>query len=636
MAVAWSKSRVGHAAKDVVVRDPVVVQTTLPRFLHVGDQSRLHLAIDNVEGEAGDYVVDLDVHGPLTVPAAQLRANVKIAKKGKAQIVADITGVGVGTGTIDARLTGPGGIDARQSMILNVQPATPVESRRTSQPIAENGGSITLTSDMAGAYLPSTAVVSVAVSPYGAFDVPALLKSLDRYPYGCSEQLVSRAMPLLYANKLAAEENLALDEAIDDRIKTTIDKLLTRQTNEGNFGLWGAEGDDIWLTSYVTDFLTRARERGFEVPQSAFESALDRLRNHVVNNSETDKADSYKLAYAAYVLARNGRPVIGDLRYLVDNKLSDFNTPLAQAQIGAALALLGDKTRAQPVFVSAMAKLDSLKTWRAYRSDYGTTLRDGAALMALMAESGLASSQFQKVAQIVDEVRSQTRYSSTQEQAWMVLAATALLRDSDKLKLEVDGKEKSGPLYRSFRALSLEGKPVTIRNLSATPMQMVVNISGNPVAPLPEASEGYKIERSFHKLDGTKIDLSKVKQTDRIVVVLKLTEPAADDANLMVVDNLPAGFEIDNPKLVGGKTDMEAFNWMETSVEPDHTEYKDDKFVATFSRSKSQSAFFHVAYTVRAVSPGKYVLPAASAEDMYRPWRFGRTASGTVDIAPMK
>jgi uncharacterized protein YfaS (alpha-2-macroglobulin family) len=634
MAVAWSAGKVGHAEKDVVVRDPVVVQATLPRFLHVGDRSRLHLAFDNVEGDAGDYTVDLDVHGPLTVAADALRSTIKLTKGGRGEVVAALAGSGLGTGTIDLRLTGPGGIDARQSMILNVQPATPAEHKRTVESLAENG-SLTLSADLAADYLPATGIVSLSVSPYGAFDVPALLKSLDRYPYGCSEQLVSRAMPLLYANQLAAEEHLALDEAIDTRVRTTIEKLLTRQDSEGDFGLWSADGDDIWLDAYVTDFLTRARERGFEVPNTAFESALDRLRNYIANADDADAKNGHDLAYAAYVLARNGRPIVGDLRYLTDNKLAAFTTPLGRAQLGAALALLGDRTRAEPVFASAQSKLQELKTWRNYRSDYGTTLRDGAAMMALMTEAGMTPAQFTATAELVDELRGRAVYTSTQEQAWMVLAATALLKDADKLKLAVDGAERTGPLYRSWRATALAGKPVTVRNLSPMPAKLVLDVSGNPTQPLPAAAEGYTVERSFHKLDGSKIDVAKVRQTDRLVVVLKVTEATAENANLLLVDNLPAGFEIDNPDLVGG-SDMSGFDWLDTSVTPDHTEYRDDRFVATFNRTPSQSAFFHVAYTVRAVAPGTYVLPAATAEDMYRPWRHGRTAAGTVEVLPQK
>jgi uncharacterized protein YfaS (alpha-2-macroglobulin family) len=96
--------------------------------------------------------------------------------------------------------------------------------------------------------------VSVAVSPVGAIDVSALLQALDRYPYGCSEQIVSRALPLLYVNKLASAERLAIDGDVHDRIRDSIDKVLSRQDSTGAFGLWSANAsNDTWLNAFVTD-----------------------------------------------------------------------------------------------------------------------------------------------------------------------------------------------------------------------------------------------------------------------------------------------------------------------------------------------------------------------------------------------
>ena len=114
-------------------------------------------------------------------------------------------------------------------------------------------------------------------------------------------------------------------------------------------------GDDAWLDAYVTDFLTRARERGFSVPDSAFKLALDRLRNYVANAAGTRQAGRRAtLAYALYVLARNGAAPVGDLRYIADTKLSAVDTPIAKAQIAAALAMLGDRNRAERVYAAAL------------------------------------------------------------------------------------------------------------------------------------------------------------------------------------------------------------------------------------------------------------------------------------------
>ncbi len=119
------------------------------------------------------------------------------------------------------------------------------------------------------------------------------------------------------------------------------------------------------------------------------------------------------------------------------------------------------------------------------------------------------------------------------------------------------------------------------------------------------------------------------------MATVKVVETEAAFARLVLEDRLPAGLEIDNPALYdGGST--EGLNWVKADVEPSHTEYKDDRFVASFERSGAEKATFTVAYIVRAVSPGRYVQPPALIEDMYRPERFGRTGFGEVVVEGAK
>ncbi|HEY8567185.1 MAG TPA: alpha-2-macroglobulin [Beijerinckiaceae bacterium] len=633
IAVAWTKDRVGSATSDVIIRDPVVLAGTLPRFLSVGDQSRFFMQIDNVEGRAGDYTVDLDVRGPVLVAADALRRTIRLEAGSKGQVAIPVTAAGTGAAMIDVKLSGPG-IEATQSFAVRIQPGTSSLVRRIVRPL-EAGASLTVSRDLLADILPGTGAVSVAVSPLAALDVPGILQALDRYPYGCTEQTVSRAMPLLYVNRLATAEALALDDKADERVRGAIERVLARQGGNGSFGLWGVGGDDVWLDAYATDFLTRARERGFQVPQTAFNQALDRLRNYVANQTNVEGSGAADLAYATYVLARNGRSVMGDLRYLADTQLKNFGTPLARAQVAAALALLGDRGRSQAAFTSAVEQLRGLKEPGVARPDYGSRLRDGAGMLALVAEAGFARDTIQPIAQAITEERNRTRYTSTQENVWMVLAAQALTRDAEAISLKVNGDAKKGAFYRTYRDASLGAGDVSIANDGAAAAQVVLNVTGHPIGPEPAASQGYSVERSYYKLDGTKVDPSTLKQNDRLVVVLKVTEPTARYARLLLVDRLPAGLEIDNPKLVEGAS-LAGLNWLKTEVEPATAEYRDDRFVAAFDRNTGQPAFFSVAYIVRAVAPGRYVHPPASVEDMYRPDRFGRTAFGTVEVTPAK
>ncbi|MDP4025810.1 alpha-2-macroglobulin [Methylobacterium sp. NEAU 140] len=631
MVTAWTGGRVGQAQADVIIRDPVVLTATTPRFLDIGDRSRLFVALDNVEGPAGDYALDLDPAGPVVVGADALHRSVRLEAGDRAQVAIPLTAAGPGTARLDLALTGPGLTGSLgQSFSLGIAPGTGALLRRSVRTLAP-GESLQIGADLLADVIPGTGSVSVSASALPGLDVPALLRALDRYPYGCSEQIVSRAMPLLYVNRLAALDRLALDADADGRVREAIERLLGRQDSSGDFGLWSAQGaNDLWLSAYVTDFLTRARERGFAVPQTAFAQALDRMRNAVANTTEVRDGGA-DLAYAAYVLARNGRPVMGDLRYLADTKLAEFRTALGRAQIAAALALLGDRGRAARTMDSAVSALRTERDGGGYRADYGSRLRDGAGLITLAAETGLAQGALAPSAAVIGEERGDTRPTSTQENAWLVLAAQSLSKEAAGLSFSLDGATQAGPLARVYRAADLAGGARSLVNTGREPVQVALGIDGNPLTPEPAESRGYTVARSLHRLDGSAVDPRAIRQNDRLVVVLKVTEAKAAAARLLLVDRLPAGLEIDNPRLLDADA-LQGLSFAKSDVQPVHTEFRDDRFVAAYERTPDQPAFLTVAYVVRAVSPGTYVHPAASVEDMYRPARFGRTGFGTVEI----
>src|SRR5207302_10110970 len=119
--------------------------------------------------------------------------------------------------------TGPANLTMERNYTLAVKPATQILARRTVRPIAR-GESLTLSNDLFADLVPGTGSVSVSVGASTALDAAALLAALDRYPFGCSEQITSRALPLLYVNDLASEAPLPLDTAVDQRIRDSIDR----------------------------------------------------------------------------------------------------------------------------------------------------------------------------------------------------------------------------------------------------------------------------------------------------------------------------------------------------------------------------------------------------------------------------
>ena len=630
MAVAWTKTKVGHATSDVTVRDPVVLTATLPRFLLPGDRSTVHLDLDNVEGQPGDYTIAVTTADAVFAGAGATQ-KLALRAKERGSITVPIIAPAAGSGTVKVSVSGPAGFALMRSYALSVSAPAQILARRTIKSLAK-AESLTLSSGMFADFMPGTGSVSISVGASTALDAAALLAALDRYPYRCSEQITSRALPLLYMSDLAAGAHLATSAETDQRIRDTIDALLTRQAGNGTFGLWSPGGDDLWLDSYVTDFLTRAREHKFAVPDGAFRLALGRLRNEVANLSDPGKDGATSLAYALYVLSRNGMAPIGDLRYLADAKLDAVATAIAKAQIAAALAMVGDRARAERVYAAALASLAPQPDFD--REDYGSNLRDAAALVTLAAEAGASSATVHTAVQRVEAARATLRPTSTQEDAWLLLAATAMAQDAGKISLDVNGEALKQALYRIVNAADLK-TPLTVTNAGDDEVRAVVTVSGAPLTPEPAAEAGFKIERQTYTLDGDPVDATQVKQNTRLVVVLKVTETQPQFGRVILSDYLPAGFEIDNPHLVSSG-DTGTLSWIEDGVEPVSTEFRDNRFTAAFERHKKDPAVFTVAYVVRAVSLGTYVRPQASVEDMYRPDRFGRTGSGSVEVIAAK
>ena len=628
MAVGWSKGKVGKAAGEVVVRDPVVLTATLPRFLRLGDRGVVGLELDNVEGAGGDYTVTVSGEGTVK-RAGDMTQRLTLAPGARGRISVPVEAAAPGAGAVEVNVSGPNGFALNRIYALDVRPATQSLVRRTVRELAA-GETLTLTSDVFADFVPGTGRVSLTVARSTALDAAALVSELDRYPFACTEQLTSRAMALLYAKDLGGPHLAVTD--VDGKIRDALMRLLARQDANGSFGLWSVGGDDPWLDAYVADFLTRARERGFAVPPTAISLVLERLRNHVASVQDPARDGGRALAYALYVLARNGAGPIGDLRYLADVKLDAFATPLARAEIGAALAMAGDAPRAARAFASALTALAAPED-DDIRADYGSPLRDAAALVALASETRHAAIVDAAIGRL-EAARAEVRRTSTQEDAWLVLAARALAKELSAISLAINGDTRQGAFYRTLRADELTS-PFSVTNKGGHKLQAVVSVSGSPTTPEPALDHGFAIERGYYTLDGTPVDPGRLTQNERVVVRLKITEPAPHFGRVIVVDALPAGLEIDNPRLVSSG-DTRALPWISGTAEPVHSEFRDDRFMAAFERDKDSPPVFVVAYVARAVSPGRYALPQALVEDMYRPDRYGRTDTGTVEITAAK
>ena len=625
MAVAWSKHGVGQANADVLVRDPVVVTASLPRFLAPGDQSRMLLEIVHATGPSG--AMGLVVTASNGVQLGEVPKGVELADLGKASVEVPITAGDVGDNVIEVALTTPDGKVLKKTLHLTVQALDPPVVRVSRFDLAK-GKTFTFDDNAFAGMLAGTGKATLAIGPIARLNAPGILAALEVYPWGCTEQITSRALPLLYFEDVALAMELKDAATIHDRVEQSITEVLTNQSASGGFGLWYASEGDMWLDAYVTDFLSRAKAKGYAVPEQAFRLALDNLRNQVNYYSDFDKGGE-PLAYALMVLAREGAAAIGDLRYYADVKGDAFATALAKAQLGAALASYGDQPRADAMFRKAMADINAeikaADARQVLRADYGTVWRDAAGVLALGLDAG-SSAVDQAV--LVPVLAKRNVGMSTQEMAWTLLAANALIDRQSADSILIDGQPATGALVR-MRAQGAGGA-MAVQN-TGPDTTLTLTTFGVPEVPEPAGGNGYSIARTYYTMDGEPVDLSKVKVGDRMVAVLEVVPFAEGEARLVVTDPLPAGFEIDNPNLISSGS-VSSLDWLTAETSAAHSEFRADRFMTAIDRSDNSS--FELAYVVRAISPGRFHAPAASVEDMYRPDFAGHGDTGEVTIAP--
>jgi alpha-2-macroglobulin len=622
MAVAWSETGVGQASADVLVRDPVVVTASLPRFLQPGDQSRVLLEIVHAGGPTGEMGLRVQSTG-LALATQMIPAAISLGEGERQSLSLPFGAIDPGLHEIVVTLTTPDGKELVKTLALPVQFNDP-EVARTTRLTLEPGQTFTFDDNVFAGLRPGSGSSTLSIGPLARFDAAGLLNALDRYPYGCTEQITSQAMPLIWFADVAQAMGLAERDQVPLRISQAITEVLQNQDASGAFGLWGPYSGDMWLDAYVTDFLSRARARGHSVPQLSFDRAMENLRNRVNYYPDFENGGE-DLAYALMVLAREGAAAIGDLRYYADERAGAFATPLAVAQVGAALAFYGDQQRADMMFTQAqrmMARQGAEDLiWRA---DYGSQTRDAAAVLALAVEARSAAVDTEDLALRVSGAGSQV---STQEAVWMLMAADALARDLQSSGITIDGTAPAGPLVR-LREAAARVAPVSITNGSATPTEITLTTFGVPSEPEPAGGNGYAISRAYYTMDGTETSPETVGIGNRLVTVLTVQPFGRQSGRLMIDDPLPAGFEIDNPNLLRGG-DIRALDWLDPAF-PTHAEFRQDRFMAAIDWDSDRS--FTLAYIVRAVSPGSFHHAAASVEDMYRPQLRARTAVGRIAV----
>lgn len=604
VAVAWNKKALGATQSSIVVKDTISIEYYMPSFISMGDSLETLLIIDFDKSlEAQKYVVDIYTTGGIKLNQESFEANGKDKFKESIQISADA----LEDASFRIEVSQEGKVIASKTFELSVRTPYPstyvrkiarLEKAETLKPQTLINQSV----------WDNIHALSLNVSSKALLPISSLENELIDYRGRCAEQTTSRAMPWLFTTQDAQKKAL---------IVSAIERLLTYQNIEGGFGLWQGSQVNMWLSAFVLDFLTRAKEAGYAVPQYTMKKGLDYLENTLNRWSDKSKKQEADV-YALYVLARAGRILMSEIKYHT-KKSSLISSSQSWGHLGVTLATIGEKDLAKKMFDRAIQSLNNNSSKGYYYSNYGGTLRNHASLVALMAEAKIDKRWEGLFAELALYTKKRD-YFSTQELSTL-LRASLIMNEASKgeLKLLVNDKGYNSKETYTIKVNTLLDLP-KITNKSA--MSLWYDISFKATADAEYYSDkennGFSISKEIYSLDGKKVELNNIAQNDRLVIVIEGKVERYMIENPLISDWLPSGFEIENPHLSGINI-LSTLKWLGKLSKVDNASYRIDRFEVALSQERLEDNRFKVAYIVRAVSRGKSILAPAKIEDMYQP-----------------
>lgn len=651
MAVAFSKKRYGSAESKAKVAAPLVIQASMPRFLAKGDLSEVMFDVKNMEET--EQTFDIGLAADDALGGATVTKNLTLEPKAKALVPLSIsasrfTGAGIVSLTVESNNEE---LNMKRSWSLGLRPAY-AASVISKQAAVKPNSQFSVDKAFASRYdnFGLKSVLSVSTTP--PLDAGAYINGLLHYPYGCLEQTTSRAWPWLSVEQsdLSSLESKKVKELFGRRqemVDSAISRVISMQRYDGSFGLWSNDSpEEPWLTAYVTDFLLAAKQLGYQVPENNLNRAVKRLQRYVrssafrtKNWSYYDDREHFELAYrsySAYVLSKIGRANLQDVRSLFDDKASDAERSLPLAHLAFALETMGDQRRAKLAWGKAFTDKFSYEPYW-YYGDYGSPIRDMSQVASLSLESKIVDNLDVNGLDLVFDLKGELqsrRWLSTQEKGALARLAKQLSDASAEgaelsLSLQQAASEEQSFKQTSDYVGVEKGNSVkqtlTLSNKGEKTVFVDYKVQGYPKTAPDGLFKDIAIKRRYFNLQGDPISIKDMVAGDRVIVgvTVELDKKHNYLRHAMLIDLLPAGFELENQNLEHSfkiddiKVDGKAIKELTKETNIVHQEFWDDRFMAALELRSYRSA--HVFYMVRAVTPGTYTVPSSFVEDMYRP-----------------
>ena len=632
MVVAGEDGAYGHAEKTTPVRSPLMLLATLPRVMSINEEIWLPVNVFAMENSVKDVTVSVETSQHVKLVDGNQK-RITFTQTGDQLVYFKVkTGLTTGIETIKVKASG-GGHSTYETIEIDVRNPNPAVTLSESKVLPANGSeelSYSLSSNSKDNW------VNFEVSRIPSVDFSRRFDYLTHYEHYCSEQITSKAFPLLFVATFKEIDKVEQDR-IKKNVQEAIRQLYSRQQPNGSFVYWpGYSSVNEWVTSYVGTFLLMAQEKGYDVNENVISKWKAYQRSVAQSWTPINRTSTWyywqsdlQQAYRLYSLALAGSAELGAM-----NRMKEVKDLAVQAQwrLAAAYAINGKANIGNEIVFNAQT---TVKPYSSNNSVYGSYDRDEAMILETLVLLGKDKEALLQAKKISENL-SRQYYFSTQSTAYSLLAMGRLAEKfagSIDMDWSLNGSKQ--PSVKSARVMYQSSIPTT-------PLSGKVSVKNNGTGSiyvdlisrtklvndtLPEIANSLRMTVRYTDMNGGNIRIDHLKQGTDFMAILKIENisGAFDYQDIALTHIVPSGWEIYNEGLFGGNAGMNT-----STYNYDYRDIRDDRVLTYFSLSRNQSKEFRV--RLQATYAGAFTLPAIHCEAMYEPTVQARTKAGHVTV----
>jgi len=609
MAVAVDGDRYGRAEHALTLTSPLLMESSWPRFAAPGDHFAVPVKLFNSSDRPLNLRMMTETSGPIEPSLVQDQQTVVVEPGRPLTLWHHVTATAIGSGKVRIEAVEQGDnrepLKAYSLALLSVRPATALHTVVELKTLAAGQ---TLEISPPDVFVEGTVQTTVSVGARPSVSLGAALEEQIRYPYGCVEQTSSRLLSLLYASQIVDPTRT---KAIEEMVKAGIARLWSMQTYSGGLSYWpGDPTPNLWGTAYAASCLLEARNAGYKI-DLRFMGELAKYLDSRLRDTDDERMELGTRALICRVLATFGDPPHGWMARLAEQK--DKLDVAALAHLAGAFHAAGNKSKALALLPDRPPQ-GAVATTTTGRLT--SQIQQEAVWLATLLEIDPNHPMVAPLASSLDKARSNGQWGSTLNNAAAIAALAryqAMTRDDPPQfsgTIQADGQVVR---FTHEESASLEVRntadSVTISSEGQGTIYVIATSRGLVRDDLVEPYDRrLHVERRWVDREGRPVDANTLVVGDFVRVEITVSVHGDPVHNIAVVDALPGGLEVENPRLATSA------DTGEPQEQPDHVEFLDDR-VVLFCTAESTPRIYR--YALRAITAGEFSLPPIQGSCMY-------------------